>query len=100
MLIARKPFPAGSTIRYEVDYQYWLLHGRTLLQTAFSATLLPDPITDVAPENVTISQVSVTADRLFFFVQAIDVNETFTVQVQVSDTLGEIVIDTIEFNTL
>lgn len=97
MLISRKPFPTGSTIRYEVDYSYWLQPGRTLAAAGFSVTLLPDPITALVPTGVTISQISVTEDKLYFFLQDTGVNELFTLQVQVGDTLGEVVIDTIEF---
>ncbi len=93
MNIGRKAFSAGSLIRYEVDYAYWLDHGRTLKATGFSATLLAG-----APADAAISNVGVTSDKLYFFVTATAVNASFTVQVQVTDTLNEVVIDTIDFN--
>lgn len=92
MKIGSKQFSAGSVIRYEVDYQYWLENGRTLKATGFSATLLAG-----APADAVISNITVTSERLFFFVTATTVNDPFTVQVQVADTLNEIVIDTIDF---
>lgn len=100
MIIGRKAFSAGSVIRYEIDYQYWLAEGRTLSPTGFTATVIPDPVTDVIPADVVVDQVDVTSDRLFFFVTATSVNEMFTVEVTVMDTLGETVIDTVEFNVI
>jgi hypothetical protein len=92
MMIASKTFSAGSVIRYEVDYEYWLEHGRTLKGTGFSATLLAG-----APADAAVTNVTVTSDRLYFFITTTTVNEPFTVQVQVSDTLNEVAIDTISF---
>lgn len=100
MLIGRKAFSAGSVIRYEIDYQYWLAEGRTLSPTGFTVTVIPDPVTGVTPTDAIISQVSVTSDRLHFFVTATAVNEMFTGEVTVMDTLGETVIDTVEFNVI
>ena len=94
MRIGKKFHTAGDTTRYWVDYFNWLEDGRTINpETGFSAVLQAgSTVTDV-----TINQVTVTADKLYFFVEGGSVNETFTVQVQVTDTLGEVVIDTINF---
>jgi hypothetical protein len=104
MKIARKPFSAGATTRYWVDYSYWLEDGRTLSQVdgACTAVLIADP--DVpgssVPTDVTVNQIEVTASKLYFFVSGGSVNETFTVQVQATDTLGEVIVDTIDFNVI
>lgn len=95
MKIGSKQHTAGNATRYEVDYSYWLEYGRTLKGTAFSAAIQGTP-----PADVTISAVSVTADQLYFLVSGGSVNEVFTVQVQVSDTLNEVVIDTIDFTVV
>ena len=96
MLIGNKQFTAGNKTRYEIDYDDWLDDGRTLNQSSgFSATVLAP-----APADITVSTVSVTANKLYFFVAGGSVNEAFTVQVQVTDTLGEIVIDTINFTVV
>lgn len=92
MIIGNKLHSAGDTIRYEVDYTYWLEDGRTLKNTGFSASIVGTP-----PADVTVTNVSVTADRLYFFIGGGSVNETFTLQVQVTDTLNEVVVDTIGF---
>lgn len=93
MVIGSKQHSAGDAIRYEIDYSYWLDEGRTIKNTGYSAAITTTP----APSDVTISAVSVTADRLFFMLSGGSVNETFTVQVQITDTLDEVVIDTINF---
>lgn len=95
MIIGRKQHTAGNVTRYEIDYEEWLDEGRTLENSGFSATLVAP-----APTDVTITNVSVTAHRLFFFVGGGSINEAFTVQTQVTDTLGEIVIDTITFTVV
>lgn len=98
MIIGRKVFSAGNVTRYEVDYSYWLDRGRTINSdpTTFGAVQLAQaggtPLADI-----TVDQVTVTSDALFFFVSGGSVNEAFTVQVQVEDTLGEKVVDTILF---
>lgn len=94
MLIGSKQHGAGNSTRYEVEYCYWLEPGRTLQNAGFSAVLVD------APADVAISAVSVTAHRLYFMIIGGSVNETFTVQVQVTDTLNEVVVDTINFSVL
>lgn len=91
MLIGSRHHGAGNTTRYEVEYCYWLDRGQTLHNAGFSAVLVN------APADVSISGVSVTAHRLYFTLSGGSVNETFTVQVQVTDTLNEVVVDTINF---
>lgn len=96
MLIGTRQHTAGNKTRYKVNYRDWLEEGRTLNQsTGFSATVLSP-----APADVTVDQASVTADDLYFWVSGGSLNETFSVQVQVTDTLGEIVIDTIGFTVV
>lgn len=96
MLIATKQHTAGNKTRYEVLYDEWLDCGRTLNQVnGFSATLVAP-----APADVTVGQASTTSHSLYFWVQGGSVNEVFTVQVEVADTLGEIVVDTILFTVV
>lgn len=101
MKLGSKSHTVGNVIRYEVDYSPWLEDGRTLLTSAFSAAMISDPDTGaLPPADVTIANVSVTATHLYFFVEGGSLNETFTVQVQVKDTLNEIDICTILFNVV
>lgn len=96
MLIGSKQHTAGNKTRYEIDYDEWLDDGRTInASSGFSAAVVTP-----APADITISNVSVTAHRLYFFVAGGSINEAFTVQVQVTDTLGEIVTDTVNFTVV
>lgn len=96
MLLATKQHTAGNKTRYHVNYRDWLDAGRTLNPSiGFSATALAPILADV-----TVDQVSVTADDLYFWVSGGTLNEAFTVEVQVTDTLGEIVIDTVNFTVV
>lgn len=97
MLIGTKQHTAGNKTRYEIDYDEWLDEGRTINQSVgFSAALVAgSTVTDV-----TVGTASVTASKLYFWVQGGSVNEAFTAQVQITDTLGEIVIDTVNFNVV
>jgi hypothetical protein len=97
MRIAQRFHGAGNKTRYEVDYFNWLQEGRTLSpNNGFSAALADgSTVTDV-----TVDQVSVTSTKLFFWVSGGSINEAFTVQTQVTDTLGEIVNDTVDFTVV
>jgi hypothetical protein len=94
MLIGNKRHTAGNKTRYEIDYEDWLDEGRTIQSSSgFSAALAAgSTVTDV-----TVGQVSVTSTKLYWFVSGGSINEAFTVQVQITDTLGEILIDTVNF---
>ncbi|MDE2103866.1 MAG: hypothetical protein KGL39_41905 [Patescibacteria group bacterium] len=95
MLLGTIIHTAGNATRRGVDYCEWLEDGRTLSQSGFSAILLSP-----APADVTIDRVSATPTRLYYWVSGGSVNETFTVEVQAKDTLGEVVIDTIDFTVV
>ena len=95
MLLGTIIHTAGNATRCGVDYCEWLEDGRSINPSNFSAGLVSP-----APTDVTIDRMSVTPTRLYFWVSGGSINETFTVQVQVTDTLGEVVIDTIDFTVV
>ena len=97
MLIGTKQHTAGNKTRYEVDYDQWLDDGRTLNPSSGFSAALQTPGT---PADVTVGTVSVTASKLYFFVSGGSINEAFTAQLQVTDTLGEIVNDTVNFTVV
>lgn len=86
-------FTAGNKIRYRLDYSEWLEDGSTV--DSGTATLaVQDPvITDVTVSAVLIDPTG----HLVFFVEGGSVNETFTVEVQATDSRGEIKNDTIYY---
>ncbi len=98
MLIGTKQHTAGNRTRYWVDYIDWLEDGRTLNQVSGSSVSIITPAP--APADVTVSVAQINQDRFYYWVQGGSVNETFTVQIQVTDTLGEIVIDTVQFTVV
>ncbi len=92
MKLGRKPHTVGNITIYSVDYSDWLDDGVTLA----SATVVKDPATPVT--DVTISAVSHTqSNRVLFTVAGGSLNETFTVDVQITDSRGEIKNDTADF---
>jgi hypothetical protein len=94
MLIGSRKHTAGNRTRYWVNYCLWLPEGRSLNAAGCTVALVA-PLADV-----TVDTVSVTADRVYFFVNGGSVNEIFTVQVQATDSLSEVVIDTIQFTVV
>ncbi len=95
MKLARKPHTVGDRIRYEIDYSNWLAEGDTLVDTD------PSDVTVVVStegiDDVTISDVQVMTQHLYFFVEGGSEGETFTVTVTITDSRGEVAIDTIDF---
>lgn len=97
MLIGNKPFTAGNTTRYEIDYSDWLDDGVTLS----SATVVMDPKFTATVTDITISGVVVQlAHKVVFFLHGGSVNETFTLDVQVVDSRAETKNDTMNFTVV
>lgn len=87
MVLAHKPHTVGDRRRYVVDYSQWLDTGVTL--SAGTAT--------TASGTASVDGVTHDTTTLTFFVNGGILNEIFTVAVQVTDSLGEVKNDTIEF---
>lgn len=93
--LGRRSFTAGNKTRYVIEYADWLLDGESLA----SGTVVLDPDFTATVTDVTISAVAVnnSADALIFFLEGGSVEEIFTLDVQVTNSRGEIKNDTIEF---
>lgn len=85
MVLARRVLTAGDKRLIKIDYSQWLPDGVTLV----SATATDDSA------NTTISTPSVFASHITFFISGAVANETFTISVQVVDSLTQIKNDTI-----
>ena len=97
MLLGQKSLTAGNKRRFEIDYSDWLDEGVTLS----AATVVLDPAFTATVTDVVISGVTVQyGNKVVFFVTATVVNETFTLDVQVTDTRTEIKNDTMKFTVL
>lgn len=86
MVLARRRLTAGDKRLITVSYEYWLASGVTL-----AAALVTDN-----SANLTISAITVYADYITFFVQGGVVNESITLSIQTTDSIGEIKNDTVE----
>jgi hypothetical protein len=90
MLLARFDWTAGDKRLRTVNYDDFLADGVTLVTAAVTC---PD-------SSVTISGIDIATNprKATFFVAGGTVNTTFTVTVQVTDSTGQIVTDTIDFS--
>lgn len=96
MLLGQKVHTAGDTTRYIIDYSQWLDEGVTLS----AATIVTDPTTPTP--DITIASVTVLPDhgRVSFVLAGGSVNETFTLDTQVTDSREEVKNDTIRFSVI
>lgn len=99
MLLGTRNITANDLRRYEVNYS-------DFLRGAGAKGVLKSPsVTIQNPQGIlsTVTSYSVSTDglRLYFYVQAgPNVNEVFVVAVQVQDTQGELVNDTVGFTVI
>jgi hypothetical protein len=85
---------AGNAIRYEIDYSDWLEDGTSL--TAGTVTM---DAASIGIVDVTIGTVTLTpSHRLVFLLSGGSLNETFILDVQATDSRGEIKNDTLSFS--
>lgn len=94
-MLARRSHTAGNKTRYVLEYEDWLLPGETLV----SGTVVLDPRFTATVTDTVISAVSVLPSKadLVFFLAGGSVDETFTLDVQITNSRGEIKNDTIDF---
>lgn len=96
-MLGQKAHTAGNKTRYEVDYIDWLEEGTSLA----TATVVLDAkfvgtVTDITITNVT----TLPSSKVAFFMQGGSVNETFTLDCQITDSRGEIKNDTLGFTVV
>ncbi len=87
MILARKPHTVGDRRRYIVDYSQWLSEGSTISAAAASTTSLTASVDGVTHDGTTMT----------FFVNGGELNGVFVVNLQMTDSLSEVKLDTIEF---
>lgn len=93
-MLGQKAHTAGNKTRYMVDYSDWLEDGMALS----TGTVVMDPKFTATVTDITITSVVVTpSNHVAFFMQGGSLNETFTLDVQVTDSRGEIKNDTLGF---
>jgi len=90
MLQATKPHDAGNTIRWRVDYKYWLDNAadiQTMNITSSSATL-------------SIGTIQILGKHLYFFLIGGTVGEQATITLTMVDNLGNRKIDTLQITVI
>lgn len=95
MSLGRITHTAGNKTRYVLTYEDWLLDGESLT----TGTVVLDPDFTATVTDVVISDVAVnnSKDALIFFLAGGSVDEIFTIDVQITNSRGEIKNDTIDF---
>lgn len=95
--IAKRFHTAGNRRRWRVDYSDWLEPGVTATSAAVTLT-----DTTAAPlVGATVDTVSVDAEgHVVFWTNGGVVNEVFTINVTMTDSIGEVKKDTVAFSVV
>ena len=88
MRLSRRAHTVANIRRYIIDYSDWLEDG-----TYVSSAAVTSSDTAIA----TITDMAIAENRVIFFVNGGVLNETFTVSVAMTDSLGQVKNDTLEF---
>ena len=97
MLLATRNITQGDVRRFVVDYKDWLNKGYVL--DAATATLALTAGGD-ASSTVAAPSFNDSFTAIYVYVTAGNLNEAFTVSLQVKDTNGQTVNDTLNFTVV
>lgn len=89
-VLGKRPHTVGNRKRFVVNYSRWLPEGVTIASQSETSSSL----------TATVDGVTAKDHHLTFFTNGGTLNETFTVSVQITDTLGQIKNDTVEFTVV
>lgn len=92
MLLSTKPHTAGNRTRYALDYSNWLDEGESLS----SGVVVIDPAHSVSDITLVAATV-LNSTHLLFIMSGGSVNEAFILDVQITNSRGEVKNDTIGF---
>lgn len=81
--------------RYSVDYSVWLSDGETVTNVAFAVSQDPTLETPVSPLDV--DAYSIASPTVVFFVSDGDNNASYSVDIQITTSTGQIKEDTVKF---
>lgn len=96
MLLGNATHTVGNHIRYEIDYSDWLDDGVSLSGGAVVIAAQVPPITDITVGTVTVTP----SHHLVFLLSGGSLNETFTLNVQATDSRSEVTNDTLWVNVV
>lgn len=91
MLLTHKKHTAGNRRRFVVDYRDWLCDGTWIVTAAVTSSSLTATIDDVEV---------LEGHEVAFFVNDGTVDESFVVSVEITDSLTEVKLDTINFTVV
>lgn len=96
MLLGTKLHTAGNTRRFQIDYSNWLEEGESLS----SGTVVKPP--GVALPDITLSPAAsvLNSTHLLFTMAGGSANEAFTLNVQITNSRGEVKNDTVGFTVV
>lgn len=95
MLLGSRTLAVGDIRRYPVSYRNYLLPGIKVESVTVTPLALPTGLTPTS--TVTQAYVEEDGNGIVFYVKAGVLNEAFTAQVVITDTVGETVNDTADF---
>jgi hypothetical protein len=94
MLLGSRNLAQGDTRRYRIDYAGFLAHGAVLVLAGVTVSVTGTPASKIGTGG--LAPVLWPDDKsLVFYVVAGVVSETFTVNVHITDSINQIVNDTI-----
>lgn len=88
--LAKKAHTVGNRKRWTLTYARWLPEGISIASAVATSSSV----------TATVDGVTSKDHHLMFFTNGGTVNETFTVTVQITDTLGQVKNDTVEFTVV
>ena len=97
MQLSNQNITTGDIRRYQIDYTPFLQEGETII--SFTLGLTPATATSTV-NSLGNSFLDVSETQLYLFVTGGNVNENFTVTVQIVTNYGETVNDTIAFSVV
>ncbi len=100
MLLSSKNVGAGDTRRVTISYDDFLAKGETISTIAVTAAVtIPPAISSIGSGGLAPSRF-LDERAIVFYVLAASINEKFTVDIQITTSLSQIVNDTITFTVV
>jgi len=90
MLLGSKTHTAGNAIRWRIEYKYWLDNAADIQTMNISSS----------SSTLTIGAIQILGKHLYFFLLGGTVGEQATLTLTMTDNLGNVKKDTVQFTVL
>lgn len=97
MLLGSRNQAVGDTRRYRVSYEGFLPNGVFISAVTVTTPNITPGFTSAIGTGAIAPQLSPDKRAVYFWVVAGNLNETFTAQIEITDTNSQVVNDTIDF---